>query len=268
MHAKKIIKVMALITTILTFSLLSGCGLISNIQGVEIVAEATSTETPAAIEIPKLIETPPASRCDPFTATNDSGLAIISMPDGSQLFLGSNTEISVVPAGYCSGNTTHNVTLKKGQVAVHSFAPVWATIVVTSPEGHIANIGASGLVIYDETTHSFTLQCSNINCSMGRDITVITPVECGVGMSLDINGNAVSLMPVDPAFLALFGNWLVPQCEIPQNVGTPSAETPPLEVTATPTEIGTQDAFAATATAFCDAFHQQFVSTPCPPLNP
>jgi hypothetical protein len=268
MYINKTIKIVLIIVILSTSSLLAGCDIISNLQGVAIATEALPTTTPEAIEIPKLIETPPPSRCDPFTATNDSGLAVITMTDGSQLFLGSNTEISVIPAGYCGGNSTHNVTLIKGQVAVHSAAPVWATIVVTSPEGHVANIGASGLVTYDETAHSFSLQCSNINCSMGRDVTVMTPVECGVDMSLDINGNPVSQMPVDPAFLSLFGNWLVPQCVIPQSVGTPSAETPTLELTATTTETATQDAFGATATAFCDAFHSQFVSTPCPPMNP
>ncbi|MBA3074830.1 MAG: FecR domain-containing protein [Anaerolineae bacterium] len=264
MQTIKIIKASAIILTILTFSLLAGCGLLPRNQGVVIATESFSTLTPGIMEVPKLIETPPSSRCDPFTATNDSGLAIITMPDGSQLFLGSNTEIGVLPAGYCGGNSTHNVTLKKGQVAVHSSAPVWATIVVTSPEGHIANIGASGLVIYDDIAHSFSLHCSNINCSMGRDVTVITPVECGVSMSLDINGNAVSLMPVDPAFLALFGDWLLPQCQVPENAGLPSVETPTLEATITVT----QDTFAATATAFCEAYQRQFVVTPCPPLNP
>jgi len=268
MHTKQIKKAVIIISIILTFSLLAGCDILQNIQGVTLATEALPSASPEAIEIPKLIETPPPSRCDPFTATNDSGLAIISMPDGSQLFLGSNTEIKVVPAGYCGGNTTHNVTLIRGQVAVHSSPPIWAAIVVTSPEGHLATIGASGLVIYDETSHAFSLQCSNINCSMGRDVTALAPVECGTGVSLDINGNPVSLMPVDPAFLALFGNWLVPQCVIPQDISTPAAETPTLDLTMTATETATQDAFGATATAFCDAFHSQFVLTPCPPMYP
>lgn len=268
MHTKKIIKTVLIIVVILSFSLLAGCGIISNLQGAAIATEGSPTASPEAIEIPKLIETPPPSRCDPFTATNDSGLAIITMPDGSQLYLGSDTEIKVVPAGYCVGSSTHNVTLVKGQVAAHSSAPAWASIVVTSPEGHVATIGASGLVIYDETSHAFSLQCSNINCSMGRDVTAMAPVECGTDLSLDINGNPVSLMPVDPAFLALFGNWLIPQCVIPQDLGTPSAGTPTIDLTMTATETATQDAFGATATAFCDAFHSQFVLTPCPPMNP
>ncbi|MRR29732.1 hypothetical protein EG834_05300, partial [bacterium] len=235
MHTRQIKKAVAIISVILTFSLLSGCGILQNIQGVTLATEVVPPASTEVVELPKLIETPPPSRCDPFTATNDSGLAILTMPDGSQLFLGSDTEIGVVPAGYCGGNTTHNVTLKKGQVAIHSSAPLWTTIVVTSPEGHIATIGASGLVIYDANAHSFSLECSNINCSLGRDTTAMATVECGVGVSLDINGNPVSQMPVDPAFMALFGNWLVPQCVIPQTIGTPAAETPTLELTVTPT---------------------------------
>lgn len=268
MHTKLIKKTVIIISIILTFLLLSGCGILQNINGVTLATEEVPTASNELVELPKLMETPPPSRCDPFVASNDSGLAILTMPDGSQLFLGSDTEIGVVPAGYCGGNTTHNVTLKKGQVAVHSSAPLWATIVVTSPEGHIATIGASGLVIYDATAHSFSLECANMNCALGRDTTTMATVECGVGVSLDINGNPVSQMPVDPAFMALFGNWLVPQCAIPQTVGSPAAEIPTLELTATETLITTPDAFGATATAFCDAFHRQFVLTPCPPMNP
>jgi hypothetical protein len=271
MHTNKILKATTITLTILSFILLAGCGLIPTQQSTAPAMESLPTASPTAVELPKLTETPPPSICLPFTASNDSGTSVITLADGSQLFLGSDTEISLIPAGYCNGSSTHNVSIKKGQVAVHSAAPIWATIVITSPEGHIANIGASGLVTYDASTQAFSLQCSNVNCSLGRDVTALAPVECGVGMSLDINGNPNSMMPVDPAFLGTIGNWLIPQCQVPQSVGSPlEGPTATLEATQTATATGTAtpDTFAATATAFCDAFHRIFVTTPCPPLNP
>lgn len=231
--------------------LLAACKLFSS----NVIADDGSTPTltvlPGTVGLPKLMETPPTSRCEPITASNDSGYAILTMADGSQAYLGNDTEIEIMPSGYCTGSNEHQIMILKGEVAVHSLAPAWTAFVIKSPNGEIANIGVAGLVTYDPVEQTFSLQCSNVNCSIGTDTTTLVSLECGQTSGLDANGNSTGLSFVDTNFLALFGDWLIPQCAVPT-------------LTPNPEDVSTQ--IAATSTAFCDAFSKEFLSTPCPTM--
>jgi FecR protein len=237
-------KVLFIFLIPLAISLLAGCMLLNN-----------STPTSISTGLPKLENTPPPTRCTPIIASNDTGLAILTLPDGSQIYLGADSEIEFAPAGYCAGVNADNIWLLQGQVAVNAQISDGDWIIVNSPDGYLGLISKTGMASFDPSSHNFTLACSNKNCALGTDNTKLISLNCGENGTLDAAGG-FSVSSEDPTILAPFGDWLQPQCG---NVVT---------ITATPLpETETPD-IAATATAFCSSFSQQFVSTPCPTSNP
>ncbi len=202
------------------------------------------------------VATPLPAQCDPITVSNGSGQTVLTLPDGSQIYLAASTEIEFTPAGYCPGLEEHHILLKQGAVAIHSLLPEGRWIVVSSPDGYLAQLGETGLVTFDPEGHLFTLACTNGTCALGADVDKLTPLGCGESADLDADGNFSGPFNVDPATLVQFGEWLQPKCA-PARTSTPKPST----------QTPTPDA-AATATAYCASFHSQFALTPCPPYKP
>ena len=214
----------------------------------------TPTHTPTSITEP--VTTPLPSNCEPIIVSNGSGQTILTLPDGSQIYLADYTEIEFTPAGYCQGVDEHHILLKQGAVAIHSLLPVGRWIVVSNPDGYLAQLSETGLVIFDPEGQLFTLACTNGTCALGTNAENLTSLGCGESADLDADGKFSGPFNVDPAMLVEFGEWLQPKC-------APARTSTPRPSTATPTPDT-----AATATAFCASFHSQFALTPCPPYNP
>jgi hypothetical protein len=215
----------------------------------------TQIQSPTQPSLPKLGITPPATRCDPISATSGNGQTILTLPDGSQIYLAADTEIEFTPAGYCPELKEHNIFIKRGQVAIRSLLASGKSIVITSPDGYIALVSDTGMVTFDVTGHIFTLACTNGGCALGPDSTKLTSLDCRQSANLDSAGNFKGPSPVDPAPLAQYGDWLLPKCSLPTATSTPTPK------------VVTPD-IAATATAYCVSFKNQFQLTPCPAYKP
>lgn len=202
----------------------------------------------------ELTATFPPARCDSITASNDTGLAILTLPNGSQIYLGANTEIEFTPAGFCPEIQEHHILLKHGQVAVRAMIPEGKWIVVTSPDGYLALVGDTGLVTFDSIGRTFSMVCTNGACALGTNLTALTVLTCGETAILDAAGILSGPIPIDTSALTQFGEWLQSVC-VPFRTSTP--EPPP----------GTPDA-GATATTYCATFASQFPLTPCPNITP
>jgi hypothetical protein len=210
---------------------------------------------------PEPVTTPLTGKCDPITASNDIGMTILTLPDGSLIYLAESTEIEFTPAGYCQGVDEHRILLNQGQVAIHSLLPEGKWTVVRSPDGYLAKVGDTGLVSFDPEGRGFTLACTNGSCALGVNVDTLTLLGCGESAELDATGNFIGPFNVDTDSLVQFGQWLQPKCA-PAQTSTPKSPTNTL-IPATET----LDA-AATATASCASFHRQFPLTPCPPNKP
>jgi hypothetical protein len=213
--------------------------------------DPTQVLTQAPITPPESTATPLPVQCDPITASNDSGLTILTLPDGSQIYLAENTEIDFTPAGYCPGLGEHSILLKQGRVAVHSLLPDSNWIVISSPDGYLARIGDTGLVTFDTAGSGFMLACTNGTCALGMNAENLVMLTCGERGDLDAAGNFTGPAGIELAVLSQFGEWLQPNCG-PSQTSTP------------PSPAGTPEA-AATATAYCTSFQSQFPLTPCAP---
>jgi len=208
------------------------------------------------IDLPEPTNTPLPTRCDPITARNDIGLTVLTLADGSQIYLGENTEIVFTPVRYCPGLEEHHIILKQGQVAVSSKLPEGKLVQINSPEGYLAQLGKTGLVAYKPDEHIFALSCSNEPCSLGVSAGSLITLTCGQSAVLDAAGTLRGPTAINTTELIPFGEWLMPQCALaPTPTDTPA---PP---------VGTPNP-AATATASCKSFQDKFPLTPCPTTNP
>jgi hypothetical protein len=183
---------------------------------------------------------------------NSDGLALITFPDGSQVFLGSNTEMDFIPAGYCPGITEHQVFLLSGEIAARSLLPEDSLFTVFSPEGFKVTLDDTGLVTYSHENKLLTLNCSNGTCTIG---TEQQPYLLTCGQMIEFDQNAVLNGPfgINVSVLAPYGDWLLPKCDfIPLDPTSTSTPTP---------DIG------ATATAACSAWNNEFLLTPCPTFS-
>jgi hypothetical protein len=204
----------------------------------------------------EVVNTPLPVRCDPITITNDIGLSILTTSDFSQIYLGPDTEILFTPTGYCPGLDEHFILLKKGQVAISSKLPEGQSIQIASPDGYLSKLGGTGLVTYVPDEHIFGLSCSSEPCSLGVSESSLIVLACGQSATLDASGVLIGPAGINLGELAPFGMWLIPQC----GIFVPATGTPE-------TQAVTPDA-AATATAACGVFQDQFPLTPCPPFTP
>jgi hypothetical protein len=223
---------------ILTILVLSGCAALTGQTPVPPPTLPDQTEPPP---------TPVPTECKPIRFANSDGLSLLTLPDGSQVFLGSNTEIDFIPAGYCPGITQHQATLLRGEIAVRSLLPEGSLFTVFSPEGFKVTLDDTGFVTYSVENTLLTLNCSNGNCTIG---TEQQPYVLTCGQLVEFDQNAVLNGPfaINVSVLAPYGDWLLPKCDIPE-VPTPTPD------------IG------ATATAACSAWNAEFLLTPCPTFS-
>lgn len=239
-----------------SFSLLNILAVMGILAFVVLTGCLPSQDPTPPLAPSEVVNTPLPVRCDPITISNDIGLAILTMSDFSQIYLGPNTEILFTPTGYCPGLDEHFILLKKGQVAISSKLPEGKSIQIASPDGYLSKLGGTGLVTYVPDEHIFALSCSSEPCSLGVSESSLIALVCGQSATLDASGVLVGPSGINLAELAPFGMWLIPQCGIfVPPIGTPEFQTV------------TPDA-AATATAACGIFQDQFPLTPCPPSTP
>ena len=242
------------------FTALISLGMLAVILLTSCAPAAKTTQSPT--NPPPPTTSPQVVKCDPLVVSNNGQQTILTLPDGSQVYLGENTEIELTVAGYCPGLKQHLILLKQGKVAVNSTLPEGKWIVITSPNGYIAQVGKIGLVIYNPDTFIFALDCTTGTCNLGSKEASLSLVNCGESGFLDSYGSFNGPFNIDLDDLAGFGDWLQPTC-LPAKTSTPKAA----EITPTLTETPTPDV-GATATAYCSSFKQQFKLTPCPTLKP
>ena len=210
--------------------------------------------SPTTTPIPDVGTEPPASQpmveCKPLRVANSSGLALLTFTDGSQVFLGPETEFDFIPMGSCTDATTHQVFLIKGEIAVSSLLSITNPFTVYSPNGAKASLSKTGLVRIDADTGVFQVNCTNGICSLGISSQPYALV-CGEAGEIDLDRQYTGPDDIDLDLLTPYGNWLMPKCEL--------APTQPPSATETPTpDTG------ATATAACSDWLNQFPLTPCP----
>jgi hypothetical protein len=232
--------ILKVIFGIFTIIMLAGCAGLTP-------ASPTGTPTPDGGTEPPATEVP--LECQPMRIANSAGLALLTLADGSQVFLGPDTEFEFIPMGSCTGADTHRVTLMKGEIAISSLLSPDNPFTVFSPEGAKATLDKNGLVRIDSETGDFQVNCSNGNCTLGSEPQPQLLV-CGQAGMLDLEGQYTGPDDIDLDLLTPYGDWLLPKCDLVPTE-TPATETPGPDV-------------GATATAACSDWLNQFPLTPCP----
>lgn len=228
---------------ILSIAVFTGCSILTGRTPIPPPTEQVQTEPP-----PTAIPTD----CKPIRMANSEGLSLVTFPDGSQVFLGANTEVDFIPGGYCPGISEHRAYLLRGEIAVRSLLPDTSLFTIFSPEGFKVTFDDTGLVNYNVDKKLLTLNCTNGNCTIG---TLEQPYLLTCGQMVEFDENAVPNGPfgINVSILAPYGDWLLPKCDFIPNEPT-STPTPTVDV-------------GATATAACSAWNNQFPSTPCPTFS-
>lgn len=223
---------------ILVIGVLSGCAALTGQTPLPPPTIPGQTEPPP---------TPVPTECKPIRFANSDGLSLLTFPDGSQVFLGNNTEIEFIPAGYCPGVTRHEAVILRGEIAVRSLLPEGSLFTVYSPEGFKVTLDDTGLVTYSVEKTLLTLNCSNGNCTLGTEQQPYV-LTCGQVAEFDQNAVLNGPFAINVSVLAPYGDWLLPKCDLPE-VPTPTPD------------------FGATATAACSAWNTEFLLTPCPTFS-
>lgn len=210
--------------------------------------------SPTATPIPEVGTEPPATQelveCVPIRLANSTGLSLLTFPDGSQIFLGPETEFEFIPMGSCMGADTHRVTLLKGEIAVSSLLPLTDPFTVFGPEGTKTTLSETGLVLIDPETGVFQVNCTNGICSLGISDQPYALV-CGETGEIDPDRNYIGPDDIDLDRLTPYGDWLMPKCDLAPTQPPAATETPAPDT-------------GATATAACSDWLNQFPLTPCP----
>ena len=233
-------KVMMAVLGIISLLGVAGCAGLNPSSPTGTPTPGNGTEPPA---------TEAVIECQPMRVANSAGLALLTLADGSQVFLGPETELEFIPMGSCTGADTHRVTLKKGEIAINSLLSPENPFIVFSPEGAKATLDKNGLVRIDSETGDFEVDCSNGNCTLSKD-TQPEMLTCGQKGTLSLEGQYSGPDDIDLNLLTPYGDWLLPKCDIT-----------PTEPAATETPAPN---LGATATAVCSDWLNQFPLTPCP----
>jgi hypothetical protein len=232
-----------LLLGIMIVLVITGCDALTGRTPLPPPTEQVQTEPP-----PTALPT----ECKPIGFANSEGLSLITFPDGSQVFLGANTEVDFIPGGYCPGINEHHAYLLRGEIAVRSLLQDDSLFSVFSPEGFKVTLDDTGLVVYDQENKLLTLNCSNGNCTIGTEKQSYL-VTCGQMVEFDQNAVPNGPFGINVSMLAPYGDWLLPKCdsipEVPTSTPTPTPD------------VG------ATATAACSAWNNEFPSTPCPTFS-
>ncbi len=200
---------------------------------------ATSTTTSIPTEKAIIIEEAEVAPGEPIYIKYEFGNNIVRLPDGSEIILGLDSEIELTKIfGHTQGATDHEIILLKGTILVVSNLPEGKWFRVLNPNGHIAQVTGSVMVVgYNPETGIFITACVDGDCELGSDAQALFKVAAEEEGWLDENGNFQEPVEVDMDELrAIYGD------KIPEEV-------PDLE---------------AEATAACGEFQSQFPGTPCP----
>ncbi len=211
------------------------------------IQTATSTTAPSATatEVPTATPTP--------VIPND----VVTLPDGSKIILrpGARIEILKQP-GIPPQSQEIIIQLLEGEIMAVSALKGTNWLTIQNPKGESARFQGCAVVVgVDKTLDSFELKCLASKCEIGSDDQNFIPAAA-LFSSIFQKGKLLDPAKFDVVKLAADYDVDYPACAkdvIP--TATPTAtKAPP---TATPNK-------AATATAACEAFHQQFPATPCP----
>jgi len=201
------------------------------------VPEDTSTPVPEDTSTPvsEAQETVTSVSGDPMVVKYETGQTYIRLPDGSELILGLDTEIEFIKIfGLSPGVAQHEILLKSGVILVNSQLPEGAWFTVFNPDGHVARVTGSIMVVgYDADTGEFLTDCVEGDCELGPDAQALFKLAADEQGWLDKDGN-------------FQGPYDVDMDELRETYGD---------------KIPDMD---AKATQACSDFQGQFPGTPCP----
>jgi len=221
--------------TIAIVILISGCSSQKNSTASPISKAGEDTPIPVPEEV--LITT--------FGPLCKIGLSYIRFPDGSELFLGPETEIEILTiADLSTGTPGYEVLLRHGYLVILSQPPQEIQFTVFSLEGYIAQMAGSLMYVgIEEETGNFKALCVDGVCDLGSDPE-----------------SFLSLPEGSEGWLNLAGDFQGP-FEIDFNVLREGCGENYISVVIPPTPTPDVD---ATATAFCGDFEEENPGTPCP----
>jgi hypothetical protein len=210
---------------------------------------ATSTTAPTASATATEVPTPTPTPVIP----ND----VVTLPDGSRIILRPGASIEVLKQpGIPSQSQEILIQLLKGEIMAVSALEGNHWLTIQNPAGVSARFqGCAAVISLDESLGSLELKCLANKCEIGPDAKNYSPAAI-LFSSIIQKGKLLDPTKFDIVKLAADYEEDYPECArqvVPTTTPT-ATKAPP---TATPNN-------AATATAACAAFHQQFPATPCP----
>lgn len=200
---------------------------------------------------------------------------LITLPDGSKMILKPGAKIEVLSQpGIPANSTMIVVKLIQGEIMALPNLENKVLFSVQSFDGFGAQIQGCAMTVNVNTiSDSFEMKCIGGTCEIGANSANMVAVEANKVWKL-FSGILVDPVPVDFKQLALDYPDGLPACVsesalvIPQTGGSAPTTTPTLMATKSPTVVIPKtggNSLSLTATAACEAFHQQFPSTPCAP---
>ncbi len=197
---------------------------------------------------PTTASSPPAPSCAPIYASNDVGLSLVRLPDGTEFQLYGGTQVEISMAGCLPGLAENQVLVLQGEVAGKVGPSSGSALIFTAPGAYLGRSRGVAAASFSPGSGVFGLECVSGPCELGPDGEHLTPLGSGEGGQLDSAGSVNAPTAVDAAALfAHFGDWL-------------GIAPPP---TTSPSPSATPD-LAATATSGCATFESEFPGTPCP----
>jgi len=217
------------------------------VSGCSFSQKTTATATSETSDIVKVTSTPiPVDKSIPtYGPLCKLGLSYIRFPDGSEVYLGPETEIEILAiADPSTGSSGYEVLLRRGQLVIVSTLPMETWFTVVNPSGQKARLAGSIMYVsYDIEIGNYDIICVDGNCEFESAAQAIFQLSSVNEGWLDDIGNFQGPFEIDI-------NALRKGCgEDYISVVIPPTPTP---------DIG------ATATAFCGAFEEENPGTPCP----
>lgn len=162
-------------------------------------APVVSAETSGPPAVSAETSGPPTVSGAPLVIRTDAGSSYVRLPDGSEIFIEPNTEIELNQvSGLTNGASEHVVQLRYGEILVISQLPAGKWFTVISPDGYIARVTGSIIVVgYDEATGQFLTSCVEGDCELGPDAQSLLQLAAQDQGWLDENGNFLGPFDVD-----------------------------------------------------------------------
>jgi hypothetical protein len=200
---------------------------------------------------------------------------LITLPDGSKIILKPGAKIEILSQpGIPATSTSIVVNLIQGEIMALPNLESKVLFSVQSSDGYGAQIQGCAMTVNVNTiSDSFEMKCIGGTCEIGANSANLVPAGLNQVWKL-VSGILADPVAVDFKQLALDYPDGLPACVsesalvIPQTGGSAPTTTPTLMATKSPTVVIPKtggNSLSLTATAACEAFHQQFPSTPCAP---